>query len=441
MGGRRARSRGGGGRSTISWPGAVVSGPPLVVAARIIPVVAILVLLGVWGRELPILVEVVVVGLLAASVLAAVHHAEVVAHRVGDLFGSLILAVAVTVIEVGLIITLMISGGPATGSLARDTVFAAVMITCNGIVGLALLLSALRRHVAEFNPEGTGAALATVITLATLSLVIPSFTTSAPGPEFSGPQLAFAATASLVLYALFVFVQNVRHRESFLSVPVPGRAEVARRESTAQHDAARDAAARGDMGRDDTGRDDTGRDDTGRDDTGRDDTGRDDAGLGDIGGDAVAPSARTALTGLALLVTALIAVVGLAKTESKTIEQAVTAAGLPQSVVGVVIALLVLLPETLAAARNARRDRTQISLNLALGSAMASIGLTIPVIAVASVWFTGPLLLGLGPNQIVLLALTAVVGTLTVMPGRATLLQAAVHLALCAGYLFLAANP
>lgn len=133
--------------------------------------------------------------------------------------------------------------------------------------------------------------------------------------------------------------------------------------------------------------------------------------------------------------------VGLAKTESKTIEATVAGAGLPQSVVGVVIALLVLLPETLAAARNARRNRTQISLNLALGSAMASIGLTIPAIAIASIWLDGPLLLGLGSTQIVLLALTAGVGILTIMPGRATLLQAAVHLSLCASYLFLATNP
>jgi Ca2+:H+ antiporter len=370
---------------------AVITGSPLVSAARIVPVAAVLVLFGVWERNLPVIAELVVVALLTASVLAAVHHAEVVAGRVGDLFGSLILAVAVTVIEVGLIITLMVSGGPATASLARDTVFAAVMITCNGILGLSLLLSALRTRTAEFNPEGTGAALATVITLATLSLVLPTFTTSAPGPNFSGPQLAFAAMASLVLYALFVFVQNVRHRDSFLSPPAPGRHAI--------------------------------------------------VDGGDTDTDATIPSTRTALASLGLLMAALVAVVGLAKVESKTIEETITAAGLPQSVVGVVIALLVLLPETLAAARNARRGRTQISLNLALGSAMASIGLTIPAIAVASIWLEGPLLLGLGATQILLLALTAVVGTLTVMPGRATLLQAVVHLALCASYLFLATNP
>ncbi|TKK88143.1 ionic transporter y4hA [Herbidospora galbida] len=349
-------------------------------AASITPAVAVLALVAVWGRGLPALVEVVVVLLLAGCVLAAVHHAEVVAHRVGEPFGSLILAVAVTVIEVGLIVTLMLSGGPGVATLARDTVFAAVMITCNGIVGLSLLVSALKRGTAPFKPEGTAGALATVITLATLSLVLPTFTTSNPGPEFSGPQLVFAAVVSFGLYVLFVFVQSVRHRDYF----VPE---------------------------------------------------------GDDDFHSYVPSGKTALTSLGLLVLALVAVVGLAKVESKSIEDAVFAAGLPPSVVGVVIALLVLLPETLAAARNARRDRTQISFNLALGSAMASIGLTIPTIAVASIWLSGPLMLGLGAVHIVLLMLTAVVGTLTVLLGRATLLQAGVHLALCGSYLFLAAVP
>lgn len=374
--------------------GGPVTTTVLLAGARwIVPVAAVLVLAAVWDRDVPPLVEIVVVALLAGSVLAAVHHAEVVAHRVGEPFGSLVLAVAVTVIEVGLILTLMVSGGAAAAALARDTVFAAVMLTCNGIFGLSLLLSALRTRVAVFNPEGTGAALAAVITVATLSLVLPRFTTSAPGPEFSGPQLAFAATSSLALYVLFVFVQNVRHRDYFLPTDtdvIPG-------------------PARTDPNDPDT--------------------------------HAAIPSGKKALVSLVLLMAALVSVVGLAKVESKTIEQTVAAVGLPQSVVGVVIALLVLLPETIAAARNARRDRTQISLNLALGSAMASIGLTIPAVAVASIWLSGPLLLGLGSTQIVLLAITAGVGILTVMPGRATLLQAAVHLALCASYLFLAANP
>ncbi len=362
-------------------------------ASVVFPLLAVAVLALAWGRQLPPLAQVVIAALLAGSVLAAVHHAETVAHRVGEPFGSLILAVAVTVIEVGMIVSVMVSGGPGTESLARDTVFAAVMITCNGIVGLALLIGALRRRLAVFNAEGTGAALATVLTLAALCLVLPTFTTSAPGPTFSPGQLVFAAVVSLALYGLFVFVQNIRHRDYFLP-------------------------PRGDEPEPDTGAD-----------------------LPPDGGHAAPPSNRSALTSLVLLVAALIGVVGLAKVESKTIEEAVTGAGLPASFVGVIIAALVLMPETLAAVRNALRDRVQISLNLALGSAMASIGLTIPTIAVASLWLPGPLLLGLGSVQIALLVLTAAVGILTVMPGRSTLLQAAVHLVLCAAFVFLAANP
>jgi Ca2+:H+ antiporter len=323
---------------------------------------------------------------LGAAVLAAVHHAEVVAHRVGEPYGSLVLAVAVTVIEVALILTLMLGGGPDTSVLARDTVFAAVMITCNGIVGLSLLVGAVRYGTTHFNAEGTGAALATVITLATTCLVLPTFATTTPGPEFSGSQLTFAAVASLALYGMFVVTQTVRHRDFFL--PVSEHGEVLLEEEHAER-----------------------------------------------------PSSRRALVSLGLLVVSLVAVVGLAKIESKPIEKAVTGLGLPQAVVGVVIALLVLLPESIAALRAARRGSTQISLNLGLGSAMASIGLTIPTIAVASIWLDGPLELGLEPTHVVLLALTAVVSVLTVVPGRATRLQGGVHLVVLAGYLVLSVQP
>jgi Ca2+:H+ antiporter len=352
----------------------------------VVPLVALVALVAAWGRELPGWAVAIVAACLAGAVLAAVHHAEVVAARVGEPFGSLVLAVAVTIIEVALIVTLMISGGAKTASLARDTVFAAVMITCNGIVGLCLLLGALRRRIAVFNPEGTGAALATVATLAALSLALPTFTTSVPGPVFSPGQLAFAAVASLALYGLFVAVQTVRHRDYFL--PITSAGEVIDAEEHADP-----------------------------------------------------PSTRTAVVSLSLLLVALVAVVGDAKSVSPTIESAVDAAGFPPSFVGVVIALLVLLPETLAAVRAARRDRVQTSLNLAYGSAMASIGLTIPAIAVAMIWLEGPLLLGLGATQLVLLGLTVVVSILTTVPGRATPLQGGVHLSLLAAFVFLAISP
>lgn len=321
--------------------------------------------------------------LLIGSVLAAVHHAEVIARRVGEPFGSLVLAIAVTVIEVALIVTLMIAGGPETKALARDTVFAALMITCNGILGVSVLAGALRSRTADFNAEGAATALATVLTLATLGLVLPSFTTSQPGPEYSSPQLAFAALASLALYGLFLFVQTVRHREQFQSA----------------------------------------------------------AEQIDDPGSAAAPSTRSALVSVGLLLAALVAVVGLAKLESSVIEGGVAAIGAPQSAVGVLIALLVLMPEGMSAFGSARRGEVQTSVNLAFGSAMASIGLTIPAIAVASIWLDGPLVLGIDATQMVLLALTAVVTALTVLPGRATVQEGGVHLALFAAFLFLALVP
>jgi Ca2+:H+ antiporter len=189
-----------------------------------VPVVAIVGLVFTWGRDLPGSVVIIIALLLAGAVLAAVHHAEVVAHRVGEPFGSLVLAVAVTVIEVALIVALMAGGDPKTYSLARDTVFSAVMITCNGIFGLSLFVGAMRRRVALFNAEGTGAAFATVTTLATLSLVLPTFTTSKPGPQFSDAQLVFAALASLALYGLFVAMQTRRHRDYFLPITSSGEA-------------------------------------------------------------------------------------------------------------------------------------------------------------------------------------------------------------------------
>jgi Ca2+:H+ antiporter len=352
----------------------------------LVPALAALLLVLTWGRSISYPVVVLVALVLGAAVLAAVHHAEVVAHRVGEPFGSLVLAVAVTVIEVGLIVTLMLSGSSGAATLARDTVFAAVMITLNGILGLVLLIGAFRFNIPRFNAEGTGTALATVAALATLTLVLPTFTTSRPGPEFSAGQLAFAAVASLVLWGFFVFTQTGRHRDFFLPVTSDGTV-VAEEEH------------------------------------------------------ADPPTTRDALVSLALLVVALVAVVGLAKVESPAIEAGVEAVGFPPSFVGVVIALLVLLPETLAAVRAARRDRVQTGFNLAIGSAMASIGLTIPAIAVATIWIDGPLVLGLDNSQVVLLAVTFVVAILTVVPGRATRQEGVVHLVLLAAFLFLAVNP
>ena len=348
------------------------------------PLIALAVLAATWLHHSNPLVLVVIAVCLIGAVLAAVYHAEVVAHRVGEPAGSLVLAVAVTVIEVGLIVMLMAGGGPGAATYARNTVFAAVMITLNGIVGVSLLAAAGRGRVATFNAAGSGSALATVVTLAGVTLVLPGFTVSAAGLQYSTSQLAFAGIASLALYAAFVVTQTVRHRDFFVPEHVPD--------------------ADGD-------------------------------------GHSDPPSAREAGLSIGLLMAALVSVVGLAKLLSPTIESTVTGLGLPYAVVGVVIALVVLAPETLAALNNAKRDQVQISLNLAYGSAMASIGLTIPVIALAMIWLPGPLTLGLEPMQIVLLTLSVIVSILTLAEGRAIALQGLVHLVLLATFLFLSAQP
>ena len=366
-----------------------------------VPPLALVVLVLTWGRDLGAVLLVLVCAGLGAAVIAAVHHAEVVAHRVGEPFGTLILALAVTVIEVALIVTLMASGGDKAASLARDTVFAAVMITCNGILGLSLVVGSLRHHVQEFRVRASNSALTVMIALVTLSLVLPTFTTSAPGPQFSPAQLAFAGVVSLVMYGVFVFVQTVRHRDYFLPVS-SGTPSVQR------HRDVDDALTAVDE---------------------------------DDEEHAAAPSSKVALLSLGLLFVCLVSVVGLAKTVSPKLESAVESAGAPVAVVGVVIALLVLLPETVAAVRAALRNRLQTSVNLALGSALASIGLTIPAIAIASIWLSGPLVLGLGGTEMVLFALTVVTSMLTLATGRATLLQGAVHLMVFSAFLFLAVSP
>ncbi|GAB2621282.1 calcium:proton antiporter [Nocardioides ginkgobilobae] len=361
-----------------------------------VPVLSLGLLLATWSsHENPVVLVAIAVALVG-SILAAVHHAEVVAHRVGEPYGSLVLAVAVTVIEVGLIVMLMVGGGEGSSTYARDTVFAALMITLNGIVGLSLLVGALRHGLVSFNATGTGSALSTVVALASVCLVLPGFTTSAQGLEYTASQLAFAAVASLVLYGAFVFTQTVQHRDFFLPVTSDSQGRM---------------------------------------------TGVFDLADSDGDGHADPPDGTETLISLALLLVSLVSVVGLAKLLSPTIEDAVSALGLPYAVVGVVIALLVLAPESIAAVLNASRDRVQISLNLAYGSAMASIGLTIPTIAVAMIWLDGPLVLGLESTQIVLLVTSVAVATLTVVQGRAKALQGVVHLTLLATFLFFSLSP
>ena len=319
--------------------------------------------------------------LLGGTVFAAVHHAEVVAARVGEPFGTLILAISVTVIEVALIVSLMISYPAEKAELARDTVFAVVMLVLNLLVGLCLLLGGARHHEQGFQARSASAFLSVIVVLATLVLVLPNFTTSVEGPLLSSPQLIFVGLAAITLWATFVFVQTLRHRDYFLP--------------------------------------------------------EDDS----EGAHAAPPTGRAALVALGLLVVSLAAVVLMAKSLTPAVTDGLRLLGAPEAAVGVVIAALILAPESMAAIRAARANRLQTALNLALGSVIASIALTIPFVVMAALWLDAPLVLGLSNTGMVLLALTFLLSILTLGAGRTTVLQGSVHLIVGATWLFLVLVP
>lgn len=318
---------------------------------------------------------------LVAAVFASVHHAEVIAARVGEPFGTLVLTVAVTVIEVALILSIMLAG-EGTASLARDTVFAVLMVVCNGLVGLCLIVGGFRYGEQGFRVSGALSYLIVLMPLATLTLILPAYTTSAYGPYFSTRQLAYISLATLALYAVFLYVQTVRHREYF----VPGPAE----------DASKPGAA---------------------------------------------PAADAFWPSVVLLLVALIAIVLLAKLLGKPITQLVQVLGAPVAAVGLFVAVLILLPESIAAVRAARRNELQKSLNLALGSSLASIGMTIPAVGALSVYLGQPLALGLEPRDIILMVLTFAVSLATFGSGRTNILPGFVHLVLFATFAFLVFAP
>ena len=322
---------------------------------------------------------------LIGAVLSAVHHAEVIAHKTGEPFGSLVLSISITIIEVSLIISMMLSGHEGSEFIARDAVFATVMIVINGVIGLCILLGGLKHHEMTFRNEGTNSALAVLTALATFILVMPIVTISTPGPDFTKSQLAFAGIASFTLYTAFLFFQTISHRDYYLPK-------------------AEDQKTNSDI-------------------------------------HAAKPSnLKTCLSAFLLLIS-LIAVVGLAESLSPAIEAGVHAAGAPKTLVGIAIALLVLMPEGYAAVRAAKANRLQSSLNLALGSALASIGLTIPTVAAIAIFFNLPLSLGISSLNMTLMYLSFFIGALTLAIGRTTMLQGAVHLIIFCEYLFLSLVP
>ncbi|MDO4997186.1 MAG: ionic transporter y4hA [Neisseria sp.] len=346
---------------------------PLPIWSLILPVAAwALYFFGVNGSAwLQILGGVLLIG----SVLSAVHHAEVVAHKVGEPFGTIILALAITVIEVALIVSMMVAGGDNAAYLARDTVFAAIMLILNGILGLCLLIGGLKHYEQFFGQKSVSTALVTLVSILVLTLVLPNFTTSTYGPTYSPVQMVFVAIVSLVLYASFIMMQTVRHRDYFLA-----------EDDSEQH--------------------------------------------------ATPPSMKVALISLLFLLICLGIVVLMAKALSPTIEGLVAAAGAPKTLVGVIIAAVVLLPEGLAALTAARRNRLQTSVNLALGSALASIGLTIPAVVLVCLLYDIPLILGLDVKSMILLGVSTFIVMLSLNQGRTNMLYGIVLLVNLSAYVF-----
>jgi Ca2+:H+ antiporter len=350
---------------------------------KVVPLLAAALLLAaLWLPSGPIL-NIACTAMLLAAVVSAVHHAEVVAHRVGEPYGTLVLALAVTAIEVALIVSLMLAGGADKAVLARDTIYATVMIISSGVIGICVLLGGLRHREQSFRIEGAGPALAALTALATLVLIMPVFTVSAPGASYSTTQLLFVGGSSLLVWCSFVFFQTVRNRDYFLPASDTGNEAV----------------------------------------------------------HAPPPSPRESWLSFVLLVISLIVVVGLAKILSPAIEATVAAAGAPRAIVGIIIAMVVLLPEGVSAIRAALANRLQTSMNLAFGSALASIGLTIPVVVLVAVLLDLPLTLGLAPKDMILLVLSLVVCSIGLGNGRTNMMQGAVQVVIFAAFLFLSLVP
>ncbi len=322
--------------------------------------------------------------LLILSVMSAVHHSEIIAEKVGEPYGTIILAISITVIEVSIIVSLMMSEGPAAASLARDTVYAATMLILNGIIGLCLLIGGLKHYEQNFSASSVTIGLVSLVSIIVFTLVFPTFTQSVLGSYYSVPQLVFASLACLVIYSAFLFAQTRRYRQYFLTVG-PDENE-----------------------------------------------------------DTVGPipiSRRMFYTSLIFLIISLGIVVLLAKTLSPTIESIITRNSLPKSLVGVVIAAIILLPEAIAAIIAARRNRLQTSINLALGSALASIGLTIPAVAVVCVMMGMPIILGLDIKSIVLLALSVFTVMLSLSSGKSNIVYGVVLLVNLFAFVFLMIYP
>jgi Ca2+:H+ antiporter len=323
---------------------------------------------------------VVLLIILFGTVFAAVHHAEVIAQKIGEPYGTLLLTLAVTIIEVALIATIMLGEKPVP-TLARDTVFAVVMIVCNGLVGVCILIGGLRYREQDVQVTGSSLYLSVLSVLATITLIMPNYTLTTPGPSYSAAQLGFVSVVTVILYGVFLYTQTIRHRDYFIN----------------QSD--------------------------------------------DAGDDTTQASRRTLMLSLVLLLVSLVAVVLLAKKFSLVVDAGTALIGAPPAFAGVLVALLILLPESVAAIAAARKNDLQKSINLALGSSLATIGLTIPAVAVAAYALDKQLVLGLDAQAMVLLLLTFVLSMLTFGTGRTNILFGLVHMVVFAVFVFLVFVP
>jgi Ca2+:H+ antiporter len=327
-----------------------------------------------------VLFAVVLLVILFGTVFAAVHHAEVIAHRIGEPFGTLLLTLSVTIIEVALIATIML-GEKEVPTLARDTVFAVVMIVCNGLVGVCIFIGGLSYREQDFQVSGANVYLSVLFTMATITLILPNYTLTTPGPFYSEAQLEVVSVVTILLYGVFLYTQTSRHRDYFVG---------------------------------------------------------DAAGLTDDG----APiAARELALNAILLLVSLLAVVLLAKKFSVVVDAATAAIGAPAAFAGLVVALLILLPESVAAVSAARKNDLQKSINLALGSSLATIGLTVPAVSVAAFAMDKPLELGLNGQNMVELVLTFALSMLTFGTGRTNLLFGLVHMMVFAIFVLLVFVP
>ena len=316
------------------------------------------------------------------STFAVVRHAEHLAMKLGEPVGTLVLTLAVTGIEVMMISAVMLSG-KGNASLARDAMFAVIMIVLNGMVGCSLLLGGLRYHEQTYNLQGANAFLAVIVPLTVLGLVLPNFTLSSPGPTFSRLQAAFLALMSIALYGVFLAIQNSRHRDYFIE---PHAGEIL--ENTARRD-------------------------------------------------LVADEQRSVTYHALLLGANLLPVLLLAKQLALPINYAIHELHAPSALGGLLVSVLVLSPESLGAARAALANQLQRSVNLLLGSVLASISLTIPAILAIGFMTSRSIVLGLDAVDMTLLLLTLGVSTLTFASARTNVLLGAVHLLLFLAYFML----